>query len=111
MIPVKQPPELFCKKSFFKSFANFTGKHLCWSLQTTASGFQWKSYLVFDVSFLLIIFQDVSVVLKVYYKHICQVTLTFQKAAKHIKYENYNFMIKRMNTNEVPPKTPCIWKG
>ena len=28
----KQPPELFCKKSVLKNFANFVGKHLCWSL-------------------------------------------------------------------------------
>ena len=30
--PKKQPPEVFCKKCALKSFANFTGKHLCWSL-------------------------------------------------------------------------------
>ena len=23
---------MFCKKGVFKNFANFTGKHLCWSL-------------------------------------------------------------------------------
>ena len=29
----KQPPEVFCKKKgFLKNFADFTGKHLCWSL-------------------------------------------------------------------------------
>ena len=28
----KQLPEVFCKKGVFKNFANFTGKHLCWSL-------------------------------------------------------------------------------
>ena len=28
----KQPPELFCKKRYLQNFANFTGKHLCWSL-------------------------------------------------------------------------------
>ena len=28
----KQPPEVFCKKGVLKNFANFTGKHLCWSL-------------------------------------------------------------------------------
>ena len=28
----KQPPEVFCKKKVFKNFANFTGKHLRWSL-------------------------------------------------------------------------------
>ena len=28
----KQPPEVFCKKGILKYFANFTGKHLCWSL-------------------------------------------------------------------------------
>ena len=28
----KQPPEAFCKKSVPKNFANFTGKHLYWSL-------------------------------------------------------------------------------
>ena len=27
-----QPPEVFCKKGVLKNFANFTGKHLCWSL-------------------------------------------------------------------------------
>ena len=27
----KQPPEVFCKKGVFKNFANFRGKHLCWS--------------------------------------------------------------------------------
>ena len=26
------PPEVFCKKGFFKNFAKFTGKHLCQSL-------------------------------------------------------------------------------
>ena len=26
------PPEVFCKKGVLKSFAKFTGKHLCWSL-------------------------------------------------------------------------------
>ena len=25
----KQAPEVFCKKSFLRNFANFTGKHLC----------------------------------------------------------------------------------
>ena len=28
----KQPPELFCKIRSSSNFANFTGKHLCWSL-------------------------------------------------------------------------------
>ena len=28
----RQSPEVFCKKGFLKKFANFTGKHLCWSL-------------------------------------------------------------------------------
>ena len=28
----KQPPELFYKKAVLKSFAIFTGKHLCWIL-------------------------------------------------------------------------------
>ena len=28
----KQPPQLFFKKGVLKNFANFTGKHLCWSL-------------------------------------------------------------------------------
>ena len=28
----KQPPELFVKKDVFKTFANLTRKHLCWSL-------------------------------------------------------------------------------
>ena len=28
----KQPLELFCKKTVLKSFAIFTGKHLCWIL-------------------------------------------------------------------------------
>ena len=28
----KQPPEAFCKKGALKNFANFTGKHLRWSL-------------------------------------------------------------------------------
>ena len=28
----KQLPEVFCKKGVFKNLANFTGKHLCWSL-------------------------------------------------------------------------------
>ena len=27
----KQTPEVFCKKCALKNFANFTGKHLCWS--------------------------------------------------------------------------------
>ena len=30
--PQKQPLELFCKKGVLRNFANFTGKHLCWSL-------------------------------------------------------------------------------
>ena len=30
--PQKQLLELFCKKSVLRNFANFTGKHLCWSL-------------------------------------------------------------------------------
>ena len=29
--PQKQPLELFCKKVVLRNFANFTGKHLCWS--------------------------------------------------------------------------------
>ena len=28
----KQPPEVFCKKSVLKNFANFTGKDMCWNL-------------------------------------------------------------------------------
>ena len=28
----KQPPEVLFKKGVLKNFANFTGKHLCWSL-------------------------------------------------------------------------------
>ena len=28
----EQPPEVFCKKSVFRYFAKFTGKHLCLSL-------------------------------------------------------------------------------
>ena len=28
----KQPPEVFCKKDVLKNLANFTEKHLCWSL-------------------------------------------------------------------------------
>ena len=28
----KQPSEVLCKKKCSKKFANFTGKHLCWSL-------------------------------------------------------------------------------
>ena len=28
----KQPPKAFCKKGALKIFANFTAKHLCWSL-------------------------------------------------------------------------------
>ena len=28
----KQPLKLFCKKGVLRNFANFTGKHLCWSL-------------------------------------------------------------------------------
>ena len=27
----EQPPEMFHKKAYFKTFAIFTGKHLCWS--------------------------------------------------------------------------------
>ena len=29
----KQPPEVFFEKGVLKNFANFTGKHLCWSLR------------------------------------------------------------------------------
>ena len=28
----KKPPEVFCRKDAPKDFANFTKKHLCWSL-------------------------------------------------------------------------------
>ena len=28
----KQPPAVFCEKDVLKSFPDFTGKHLCWSL-------------------------------------------------------------------------------
>ena len=28
----KQPPGMFYKKGLLKSFAKFTGEHLCWSL-------------------------------------------------------------------------------
>ena len=28
----KQPPEVFCKNDVLENFANFLGKHLCWSL-------------------------------------------------------------------------------
>ena len=28
----KQSPEVLCKKGVLKNFANFTGKHPCWSL-------------------------------------------------------------------------------
>ena len=28
----KQPPELFCKKTLLKNFANLIVKHLCWIL-------------------------------------------------------------------------------
>ena len=28
----KQPPDVFYEKGILKNFANFTGKHLCWSL-------------------------------------------------------------------------------
>ena len=28
----KQSPQVLCKKGVFKIFANFRGKHLCWSL-------------------------------------------------------------------------------
>ena len=28
----KQPPGVFYKKGLLKSFAKFTGEHLCWSL-------------------------------------------------------------------------------
>ena len=28
----KPPPEVYCKKGVLNFFANFTGKHLCWSL-------------------------------------------------------------------------------
>ena len=31
----KHSPEVFCKKSVLKNFANFTEKHLCWSLFLT----------------------------------------------------------------------------
>ena len=27
-----KPPEVFCKKGILKNVANFTGKHLCWSV-------------------------------------------------------------------------------
>ena len=28
----EQPSEVFCKKGILKTFVNFTGKHLCWSI-------------------------------------------------------------------------------
>ena len=30
--PQKQPLKLFCKKGVLRKFANFPGRHLCWSL-------------------------------------------------------------------------------
>ena len=39
----KQPLEMLCKKRIYKVFANFTGKHLCWSLFfNKVAG--WRSY-------------------------------------------------------------------
>ena len=32
LIIQKQPPKVFCEKGILKNFANFTGKHLRWSL-------------------------------------------------------------------------------
>ena len=32
----KQPSNVFCKKYVFKNFENFTGKHLCLSLNKVA---------------------------------------------------------------------------
>ena len=33
--PQMQPLELFCKKGVLRNFADFTGKHLCWSFFLT----------------------------------------------------------------------------
>ena len=40
----KQSPEVFCKKSVLKNFANFTGKHLCWNLFYEVAGLQLASF-------------------------------------------------------------------
>ena len=53
----KQPPEVFCRKSVLKNFANFIGKHLYWSLFfmkfQTFSAFQlfYKRTLTQDIFF------------------------------------------------------------
>ena len=42
----KQPPEVFCEKGAFKNFANFTGKHLHWSLFLTKWQVFWPAILL-----------------------------------------------------------------
>ena len=47
----KQPPDVFCKKSVVKNFANFTGKHPCWShFLNKVPGLQPASFLKKDSS-------------------------------------------------------------
>ena len=36
---------MFCKKGVLKNFANFTGKHLCWSLFTKVAGLQTCNFI------------------------------------------------------------------
>ena len=44
----KKSPEGFCKKGVLKNFANFTGKHLCWSLFNKVASLQLASFLKRD---------------------------------------------------------------
>ena len=44
----KQSPEGFCKKGVLKNFANFTEKHLCWSLFNKVASLQPASFLKRD---------------------------------------------------------------
>ena len=50
-IPQKQPPEVFFKIGVLKSFANFTGKHQCWSLFLIKFQVFWcVFFLICDIS-------------------------------------------------------------
>ena len=44
----KQPPEGFCKKVVLENFANFTEKHLCWSIFNKVGSLQPASFLKRD---------------------------------------------------------------
>ena len=48
----KQPPEMFCKKTHFRIFANFTRKHLHWSLDLQFYQKETPTQVFFSVKFM-----------------------------------------------------------